>query len=120
MTFDAEANAEMWSHMPTDLRDTAVTAVEVVGPHSVRVTHRDGTSGVHEYNPSEFRNALAPLRDPAVFATATVVDGHSLGWIIDGQVIDMAPDGLWLHARGHCDGSCGHPPPAHPFDSPPK
>lgn len=111
-TIDPDANAVMWSHMPADLRDTNVVAVEVVGPHQVRVTHRDGTSGVHEYNPSEFRNALAPLRDPQVFATAQVVDGHTLGWVVDGQVLDMAPDALWLHARGHCDGSCGRPLPS--------
>lgn len=105
-----DANAEMWSHMPADLRDTSVTAVKVVGPHSVRVTHRDGTTGVHTYDPDKFRNALAPLRDPTMFATAQVVEPGTLGWIIDDQVIDMAPDALWLHAHGRCDGSCGHPP----------
>lgn len=105
---DPDANARMWSHMPADLRDTAVTAIQVVGPHQVRVTHRDGTVGVHTYDPERFRNALAPLQDPQVFATATVVEPGTLGWVIDGVVIDMGPDALWLHAHGHCDGSCGH------------
>lgn len=118
--YDPDANAEMWAQLPADLRDTAVVAVAVTGPHSVRVVHRDGTSAVHDYAPERFRNALAPLADPAVFATAQVVDGGTLGWIIDGVVIDMAPDALYLHAVGACDGSCGHPPPAHPFDSTPK
>ncbi|MGB5111189.1 MAG: hypothetical protein WBO08_06030 [Mycobacterium sp.] len=111
-TFDPDANAAMWTHMPADLRDTAVVAVEVVGPHQVRVTHRDGTTGVHTYAPEDFRGIFTPLRDPAVFATATVVDGDTLGWIIDGEILDQAPDGLYLHAHGACDGSCGRPLPS--------
>lgn len=79
MTFDPEANAAMWAHLPVDLRDCDVTAVQVVGPRSVRVTHRDGTSAVHDYEPEHFRNAFAPQRDPAVFATARVVDGAPQG-----------------------------------------
>lgn len=108
--FDPEANAQMWSRLPKNLSDTRVVAVEVTGPHQVRVTHADGTTGVHDYAPEDFKNDLAALRDPATFATAQVVEGGTLGWILAGQVLDMAADGLWLHAIGWCDGSCGHPP----------
>ena len=36
---------------------------------------------------------------------------HTLGWVLpDGLVYDVAPDSLWLHAHGLCDGACGWPP----------
>lgn len=105
-----DANAAMWSRLPTNLTDTDVVGVEVLPGFRVRVTHRDGTVGVHLFAPEDFRGVSLPLRDPAVFAKAQVVD-HTLGWVMaDGSVFDQAPDTLWLHARGFCDGSCGHPP----------
>lgn len=67
---------------------------------------------MHTCDPDEFRSALAPLRDPQVFATAQVVEPGTLGWVTGGAVIDMASDGLYLHAIGACDGSCAHPPPS--------
>lgn len=110
--FDPDANAAMWSHLPP-WPAYKVVAVEVVGPHQVRVTHEDGTSAVHAYAPDDFRGDFTALRRPEVFATAQVVDGDTLGWDLGGGLIyDSAPDALWLHAHGHghCDGSCGHPP----------
>lgn len=107
MNVDRDANAAMWAALP-DWPAWEVTAVEVVGPLRVRVTHRDGTAAVHGYTPEHFTNALAPLRHPAVFATAAVLDG-TLGWVVGGQVFDLAPDALYLHAIGRCDGSCGRP-----------
>lgn len=96
------------SHLPADLRDADVTAVEVLPGFRVRVTHRDGTSAVHLFDPSDFHGDYAALRDSATFATAQVVDGGTLGWELgDGLVYDVAPDSLWLHAHGYCDGSCG-------------
>ncbi|SKM40107.1 Protein of uncharacterised function (DUF2442) [Mycobacteroides abscessus subsp. abscessus] len=83
-----------------------MTAVEVTAPFRVRVTHRDGTEAVHVFEPEEFAGSAEPLRDPAAFATAGVIDG-CLAWELPGGLYDVAPDGLWLHARGHCDGSCG-------------
>lgn len=94
-------------YLPEDLRDTDVVGVAVVAPFEIRVTHRDGTSAVHVFEPGKFRGVFAPLRDPEVFATAGIVDGDTLGWIVNGQVIDPAPDALWLHAHGYCDGLCG-------------
>ena len=99
---------DLHAHLPADLRDTAVTAVEVVSPHRVRVTHRDGTSAIHVFEPASFRGDFTALRDPRVFATAQVVDGDTLGWYLgEGLIYDVAPDALWLHAHGHCDGTCG-------------
>lgn len=94
------------AHLPRDLRDTDVTAVEVVGDFRVRATHRDGTEAVHVFEPEEFAGIAEPLRDPAAFATAGVIDG-CLAWELPGGLYDVAPDGLWLHAHGRCDGSCG-------------
>lgn len=93
------------SHLPKNLTDTDVVAVEVTAPFRVRVTHRDGTSAVHRFDPQEFTGIAEPLRDSAVFATARVLDG-TLAWDLDaGLIYDIAPDGLWLHAHGWCDGS---------------
>lgn len=92
---------------PADLRDTDVVAVEVTGPHRVRVTHCDGTSAVHIFRPGDFGTSdFVALDDPAVFATAQVIDGTLAGDLGDGLVYDTAADGLWAHAHGWCpDGS---------------
>ncbi|RDH13748.1 DUF2442 domain-containing protein [Tsukamurella pulmonis] len=95
------------SEYPRDLRDCEVVSVQVTGPHRVRVTHRDGTSAVHIFKPGDFGRAdFVALDDPTVFATAQVIDG-TLAWDLGGGLIyDVAPDGLWAHARGWCpDGS---------------
>lgn len=92
---------------PADLRDTEVVAVQVTGPHRVRVTHRDGTSATHIFRPGDFGSSdFAALDAPDVFATAAVIDG-CLAWDLgDGLVYDVAPEGLWAHAMDWCpDGS---------------
>lgn len=91
-------------HLPKNLTDTDVVAVEVTAPFRVRVTHRDGTSAVHVFAPMDLTGIAEPLRNSKVFATAAVIS-HCLGWDLPGGVYDVAPDGLWLHAHGHCDGS---------------
>lgn len=98
--------SDLHSHLPRDLRDTDVVSVEVTAPWKVRVTHRDGTAAVHVFDPEQFHGDFVELRDPQRFTTATVVDGDTLGWITrDGLVYDVAPDALWLHANGWCDGT---------------
>lgn len=89
---------------PENLADTDVTAVEVTGPHRVRVRHRDGTSAVHLFRPGDFGTSdFAALDDPAVFATAQMVEPANLGWILpNGLVYDICSDGLWAHAHGVC------------------
>lgn len=99
-------NGDVHSHLPTDLADTDVVSVEVTGPFRVRVKHRDGTTAVHVFDPAEFGGDFTELRDPDRFATAQVVDGDTLGWILpNGLVYDRGADSLWLHAKGFCDGS---------------
>lgn len=98
----------VFDHLPKNGHDTDVLAVEVVGEFRVRVTHRDGTSAVHRFDPEDFRGDYATIGTEAVFATATIVDGHTLGWDLGGGLVyDLCADSLWLHAHGHCDGSCG-------------
>ena len=104
------SNEEMWAELPADLTDTDVVSVQVTAPFTVRVTHKDGTNGEHHFAPEDFRGDFTALRDPARFATDAVID-HTLGWVLpDGLVYDVAPDSLWLHAHGLCDGACGWPP----------
>lgn len=88
---------------PQDLRDSDVVAVQVTGPHRVRVVHRDGTSAVHVFQPGDFGTSdFQRLDDPEVFATAEVIDG-CLAWDLGGGLVyDVAADGLWAHAHGWC------------------
>ncbi|WP_017205603.1 hypothetical protein [Mycobacteroides abscessus] len=95
---------ELHEHLPGDLRDTDVVAVEVTAPFRVRVIHRDGTSAVHRFDAEEFTGIAEPLRKSEVFATAAVIS-HCLGWELPGGVYDRGGDALWLHAHGWCDGS---------------
>lgn len=104
------SNEDMWAGLPADLTDTDVVSVQVTAPFTVRVTHKDGTCAEHLFAPEDFRNDFVALRSPEVFATAAVID-HTLAWDLGGGLIyDVAPDALWLHAHGLCDGACGHPP----------
>lgn len=66
-------------HLPRDLRDTDVVAVAVLPDFRVRVTHRDGTSVVHRFDPADFHGDFIELRDPATFATVQPIDG-TLAW----------------------------------------
>lgn len=110
MTSKIVSNAEMWAALPGDLTDTDVVEATVTAPWTVTVTHRDGTRGVHRFDPEDFQHDFVALRDPARFATAQVVEGHTLGWALGPDLVyDIAPDALWLHAHGVCDGACGWP-----------
>lgn len=62
-------------HLPADVANTDVVSVEVTRPFKVRVTHRDGTSAVHIFRPSDFGTGTsAVLGTEAGFATAQVVE----------------------------------------------
>lgn len=92
-------------HLPTDLTDTDVVRVRVVAPHAVFVVHRDRTYASHRFEPEDFHGDYISLREPEVFATAQALDG-TLAWDLGGGLVyDVAPDALWLHAHGWCDGS---------------
>lgn len=102
---DAMSERGVHRHLPRDLRDTDVVAVAVLPDFRVRVTHRDGTSVVHRFDPADFHGDFIELRDPATFATVQPIDG-TLAWDLGGGLVyDRGGDALWLHAHGHCDGS---------------
>ena len=84
----------------------AVTAVEVVGPTTIRVTHADGT--VAEHNLArliENGGVFAALADPEFFRQVRIAHGV-VTW--PGE-IDLAPDALRDHVYGRCTG-CGWTP----------
>ena len=73
-----------------------VQAVEVLPPYGLRLTFRDGSSGIvdgrrwlHEADGTVF----APLRDPAFFAQVYV--DHEAGTIAWPNDVDLDPDTLY-------------------------
>ena len=44
---------------------------------------------------------LAPLKDPAVFAQATLIDGEGWAVVWPEQEIQIGADALWLDAQAH-------------------
>jgi hypothetical protein len=87
-----------------------MTAVEVVGDHTLRLTFADGTAGDVEFAAHERRGVLKPLRDPAFFADVRV-DPES-GTVAWPNGVDLAPEPLYEQARrnpveqasAHCPG----------------
>ena len=69
-----------------------VSAVNVVAPHVLRVTFRDGYSGIHDFATlfNEGRPMSEPLRNPGYFARVFLEYG-ALTW---PNGYDMCPD--WL------------------------
>ena len=72
--------------------DWHVKRVEVRANNSLSVTFSDGTSGIVQFELSRFRDAFAPLRDPAVFENVTIEHG-ALTWM--NGTIDLAPDAMY-------------------------
>lgn len=54
-------------------------------------TRLDGTSAVHTCAPDDFRGGSSALRDPPC-SPATVFGEDTLGRLVDGQMLDQAPD----------------------------
>lgn len=66
----------------------------------LRITFIDGQIYTVDFHPLfEASPGLAPLRDPAVFATATVIEGE--GWTVTwpSPDIQIGADTLWLDAQ---------------------
>lgn len=60
---------------------------------------------MHIFQRDDFGGDFTALREESVFAQAVVI-ADTLSWDLGyGLIYDVAPDGLWLHAHGHCDGS---------------
>ena len=70
-----------------------VTAVEVLGPHRLRLTFADGAEGEIDFAERSWQGVFEELRDPAYFAQVTV-DGE-LGTIVWPNGADFAPETLY-------------------------
>jgi hypothetical protein len=78
-----------------------VTGVEVLPPYRLRLTFRDGSSGIvdgRRWLHGADGTVFAPLRDPAFFAQVYVDDeAGTIAWPND---VDLDPDTLYELA--HC------------------
>lgn len=75
----------------------AVTAVEVIGEHELRLSFDDGTVGDVSFADREWTGVFEPLRDPARFAKVQVDPQFAtIVWPEDG--LDMAPEPLYAQA----------------------
>lgn len=76
----------------------AVTAVEVIGEHELRLTFDDGTIGDVSFSDREWTGVFEPLRDPARFARVEIDPLFAtIVWPEDG--LDMAPEPLYADAK---------------------
>jgi Protein of unknown function (DUF2442) len=76
----------------------AVTAVDVIGEHELRLTFADGTVGDVSFSDREWSGVFEPLRDPARFARVQVDSLFAtIVWPEDG--LDMAPEPLYAEAK---------------------
>jgi hypothetical protein len=77
----------------------AVTEVEVIGDHKLRLTFEDGTVGDVEFEDHEWTGVFESLRDPPRFAEVFV--DHQFGTIAWPNELDMAPEPLYQEALRH-------------------
>jgi len=76
----------------------AITAVEVVGEHELRLTFDDGTVGDVSFSDRQWTGVFEPLRDPARFARVQIDPLFAtIVWPEDG--LDMAPEPLYADAK---------------------
>lgn len=68
-----------------------VIKVEVVGPLTLWVEHRDGVSGTVRFFPSHLRGVFEILKDPAYFARVGIANG-AVSW--PNEMPDLAPDAM--------------------------
>lgn len=68
-----------------------VTKVEVAGPLTLWVEHRDGVCGHVRFMPSALRNVFEVLKDPAYFAQVGIAHG-AVSW--PNEMPDLAPDAM--------------------------
>jgi hypothetical protein len=81
-----------------------ITAVEHRGGTVLRITHRDGTVADHDFGRLIGRGGVFASFTAATIAEARLMDDGTVAWIIDGDVVDLAPDALWDHTRVRCGG----------------
>ena len=68
-----------------------VVKVEVVGPLTLWVEHRDGVSGKVRFCESHLRGVFEILRDPDYFAQVGIAHG-AVSW--PNEMPDLAPDAM--------------------------
>ena len=67
----------------------SVDKVEVVGPLTLRVEHRDGVAGLVKFQSDSLRGVFKVLADPNYFAQVGIAGG-AVSW--PNEMPDMAPD----------------------------
>lgn len=86
--------------MAHSMKRPRLSSIEVLDGYRLRLTFMDGCVSVVDFNPLfDESPGLARLRDPAVFATATLVEGE--GWTVEWPALDLqiGADTLWLDAQ---------------------
>ena len=68
-----------------------VVKVEVIGPLTLWVEHRDGVSGKVRFLPSHLRGVFEVLKNPAYFAQVGIAHG-AVSW--PNEMPDLAPDAM--------------------------
>ncbi len=76
-----------------------VTAVEVIGDYTLRLTFEDGVVGDVSFEDREWRGVFEPMRDPSFFAQVEV--DPQWGTIVWPGELDMAPEPLYEEACAH-------------------
>lgn len=79
-----------------------VTAVEHRVGTILRISHADNIIRDHDLAYLIGRGIFSGFTAETI-AAAQLIDG-TVGWTIDGETVDLAPDGLWDHAHGTCGG----------------
>lgn len=73
-----------------------VTKVEVAGPLTLFVEHRDGTTGYVRFEPSHLRGVFEKLGDPEYFNRVGIRHG-AVSW--PNEDPDLAPDNMHRHLK---------------------
>ena len=82
------------------MKRARLSSIEVLDSYRLRLTFMDGSVSMVDFNLLfDESPGLARLRDPAVFATATLVEGE--GWTVEWPALDLqiGADTLWLDAQ---------------------
>ena len=73
-----------------------VMKVEVAGPLTLWVEHRDGVSGYVRFEPSHLRGVFEVLKDPEYFGRVGIAHG-AVSW--PNEMPDLAPDNMHIHLK---------------------
>jgi hypothetical protein len=90
--------------MGTDPVPWPITAVENRSGTVLRISHRDGTIADHDFGRLIGRGGVFAGLTAEMIGEARLIDDGTVAWIIDGSVVDLAPDAIWDHTRGRCSG----------------